>query len=77
MLESLHKLSDAAVPVNDDDWGSERQVSAENALAKFIIDIMGIEYFETQISLIEGNRLATDEGIRFLESEFVKNYKGK
>jgi hypothetical protein len=32
MLESLHKLSDAAVPVNDDDWGSERQVSAEGAI---------------------------------------------
>lgn len=77
MQKTINQLSDAAIPIDDDDWGSDRQVSAENALAKFIIDIMGIEYFETQISLIEGSRLATDEGIRFLQSEFVKNYKGK
>jgi len=77
MLQTINKLSEFAMPLNDDDWGSDRQVSAENALAKFIIDNAGNDWFETQLSVIEGKRLSVEEGIELLRSQFIKNYKGK
>lgn len=77
MQKTINQLSDAAIPVDDDDWGSDRQVSAENALAKFIIDNAGNDWFETQLSVIEGKKLSVEEGIEFLRSQFVNNCKGK
>ena len=31
-IEELRTLSKAALPLNDDEWGSERQIDAENAV---------------------------------------------
>jgi len=77
MRKTINQLSDAAIPIDDDDWGSDRQVSAENALAKFVIDNVGIDWFETQLSTIEGSKLSVEEGIELIRSQFVKHYKGK
>ena len=37
-LSMINTLASAAYPINDDDWGSERQIAAENAFFAFVKD---------------------------------------
>jgi hypothetical protein len=39
-------LADAARPINDADWGSDRQVEAENRLFEFVRSILSDDEFE-------------------------------
>jgi hypothetical protein len=42
----LEKLANAAKPLNDDEWGSERQIEAENAFFDAVQELVSKEVFD-------------------------------
>ena len=42
----IEKLAAAAKPLNDDEWGSERQIDAENAFFDAVKEMVSKEVFE-------------------------------
>ncbi len=46
-MANIMELAKAAYPVNDDDWGTERQIDAENAFFAAVEQLMSPELFES------------------------------
>jgi hypothetical protein len=42
----IEKLAAAAKPLNDDEWGSERQISAQNAFFDAVQEMVSKEVFD-------------------------------
>jgi hypothetical protein len=45
-MTSLHQLAAAARCINDDDWGSERQIAAENLFFDRVHELLRTDQFE-------------------------------
>lgn len=65
--EVLADLTQSAMPINDDDYGSSRQVDAETKLAVYIIDTLGADFFAECIEKVECSKLSIDESIQYLQ----------
>lgn len=62
LLDELHELSEEAkprqemhfsgrdFPMGRDDWGSQRQVDAENALGDFVAELIGQDAYDTFVA---------------------------
>ena len=66
-LEALADLTQSAMPINDDDYGSRRQVEAETKLADYIISTLGDDFFAECIEKVECSKLSIDESIQYLQ----------
>ena len=69
----IDALADAAKPIDEDEYGSERQVKAEIDLYNFICKKKGEEYAQSQVEKVEGSRMTIDEAIEFLRNSFKKS----
>jgi len=65
----LTTLIENARPINDDDWGSERQLQAECDLWNFVLDNYGIELYNHAQETSVTNKMTTDEYLDFLKTE--------
>ena len=69
--KTLYKLAQAARPLNDDDWGSERQTTAQNAFFVYVesqmhpVAFAELEDFAMKATTDE----MIDEAIKWLETE--------
>lgn len=73
--EALAELTQSAMPINDDDYGSSRQVDAEIKLADYIISILGDDFFFECIEKIECFKLSIDESIQYLQHATLQRAK--
>ena len=46
ILQTINDLAAQAKPINDEDWGSERQIDAENSFFDFIRLEIGVDLDE-------------------------------
>ena len=65
--DALAELTESAMPMNDDDYGSDRQVEAETKLADYIISTLGDDFFAECIEKVECSKLSIDESIQYLQ----------
>jgi hypothetical protein len=69
--ETLYTLAQAARPLDDDDWGSERQVTAQNAFFVYVerqmhpVAFAELEDYAMKATTDE----MIDEAIKWLEAE--------
>jgi hypothetical protein len=65
----LTMLIDNARPINDDDWGSDRQLQAECDLWNFVLDNYGIELYNHIEETSVAWKMTTDEYLDFVKKE--------
>ncbi len=61
----LKVLADQALPINENDWGSERQVEAENKFWDALKDQIGEENYDKLSEDIESLKMDVDAMISF------------
>ena len=64
-LIELKVLADEALPINENDWGSERQVEAENKFWDALKDQIGEENYDKLSEDITSLKMDVDEMISF------------
>lgn len=47
MTKSIADLAAAARPINDDDWGTDRQITAENTLFERVRELISREAYDS------------------------------
>jgi len=62
-LIELKVLADEALPINDKDWGSERQVEAETKFWDALKTQIGEESYDEMTVVIESSKMEVDEMI--------------
>lgn len=65
-MADLHAMAEAARPINDQDWGSDRQIAAENDFHEQIVEMFGCgnDGFSDEVScFVTGTKMTTDEAI--------------
>jgi len=69
--ETLYTLAQTARPINDDDWGSERQITAENAFFLYVEKQMHPSAFSEleDYCLKATTDEMIDQAIKWLEAE--------
>ena len=65
----LTMLIDNARPINDYDWGSDRQLQAECDLWNFVLDNYGIELYNHIEETSVAWKMTTDEYLDFVKKE--------
>lgn len=64
-LEDFKQLRKDALPINESDWGSERQTDAENAFFDAVQKAIGSDDFDEMTSIIEGSHMDSEEALSF------------
>ena len=72
MIERFEALAQAARPVDDNDWGSTRQIGAENKFFKSVEALLPDDQFAalTRYCLKATSDEAIDEALRLVRSKF-------
>lgn len=68
-MKTIEQLAAAARPVNDDDWGTDRQIKAENAFFERVRSLISRERYETlnDYCLKATTDEMIDEGLRVVK----------
>jgi hypothetical protein len=70
--QKLETLATAAFPINDDDWGSDRQIDAENAFHIFVSDDLGVNTDDMQTAKASSEDMI-NEALRRAEEKHLCN----
>ena len=69
------ELIQCARPINDDDWGSDRQVDAETFLYDSVVEVFDEEFAAYWLDKTEFCKMTLDESLNFLYNEIEKTGK--
>ena len=72
---NFEELIQCARPINDDDWGSDRQVDAETFLYDSVVETFDEEFAAYWLDKTEYCKMTIDESLDFLYNEIKQTGK--
>lgn len=64
-LDDFKQLRDDALPIDESDWGTERQIDAENVFFDAVQKAIGSDDFDEMCYIIEGSKMDIKEALDF------------
>ena len=72
---NFEQLINEARPINDDDWGSDRQVDAETLLYDAVVETFGEDFTAYWLDKTQFCKMTIDESLDFLYNEIKQTVK--